>query len=112
MENMPQERLQAYKTIRMENLPGFFLVWRGSLTNITSAMSSNANNTASKKNLPIATFNAVFSMVMLNCTDRNDNSFNTYYNLIIDAGNIYLDTMILAGHFWVPQFINSDVISW
>jgi hypothetical protein len=40
--------------------------WRGSLTNITSAMSSNANNTASKKNLPIATFNAVFSMVMLN----------------------------------------------
>jgi hypothetical protein len=66
LENMPQERLQAYKTIRMENLPGFFLVWRGSLTNITSAMSSNANNTASKKNLPIATFNAVFSMVMLN----------------------------------------------
>jgi hypothetical protein len=28
--------------------------------------SSNANNTASKTNLPTATFNAVFSMVMLN----------------------------------------------
>jgi hypothetical protein len=40
--------------------------WRGSLTNITSATSPNANNTANKKNLPIATFNAVFSMVMLN----------------------------------------------
>ena len=45
-------------------------LWRGSLTNITSAemmSSSNANNTTtSKTNLPIATFNSVFNMVMLN----------------------------------------------
>jgi hypothetical protein len=43
-------------------------LWRGSLTNITSGvmMSSSVNNTTSKKNLPTATFNAVFDMVMLN----------------------------------------------
>ena len=45
-------------------------LWRGSLTNITSAemmSSSNANNTTtSETNLPIATFNSVFNMVMLN----------------------------------------------
>jgi hypothetical protein len=46
-------------------------LWRGSLTNMSSdsAMmsSSSANNTTtSQKNLPAATFNAVFNMVMLN----------------------------------------------
>ncbi len=43
-------------------------LWRGSLTNMTSAamMSSSANNTTSKKNLPTATFNTVFDMEMLN----------------------------------------------
>jgi hypothetical protein len=40
-------------------------LWKGSLTNMTSTMSS-ANNTTSKQNLPTATFNAVFDMVMLN----------------------------------------------
>jgi hypothetical protein len=47
-------------------------LWRGSLTNITSTaamMSSSSgasNTTTSKNNLPAATFNAVFDMVMLN----------------------------------------------
>jgi hypothetical protein len=45
-------------------------LWRGSLTNLTSGAammsSSSANNTTSKNNLPTATFNAVFDMVMLN----------------------------------------------
>jgi len=46
-------------------------LWRGSLTNMSSATammsSSSANNTTtSKQNLPTATFNAVFNMVMLN----------------------------------------------
>jgi hypothetical protein len=44
-------------------------LWRDSLTNMTSSaamMSSSANNTTSKTNLPTATFNSVFNMVMLN----------------------------------------------
>jgi hypothetical protein len=45
-------------------------LWRGSLTNLTSgaamSSSSSANNTTSKTNLPTATFNSVFNMVMLN----------------------------------------------
>jgi hypothetical protein len=45
-------------------------LWRGSLTNMSSAVmmsSSSANNTTtSQKNLPTATFNTVFEMVMLN----------------------------------------------
>jgi hypothetical protein len=47
-------------------------LWRGSLTNMTSGAammsSSSANNTTttSKTNLPTATFNTVFDMVMLN----------------------------------------------
>ena len=45
-------------------------LWRGSLTNMTSSAammsSSSANNTTSKTNLPTATFNSVFNMVMLN----------------------------------------------
>jgi hypothetical protein len=45
-------------------------LWRGSLTNMSSSgmmPSSGANNTTtSQKNLPTATFNAVFNMVMLN----------------------------------------------
>ncbi|MFL6403607.1 MAG: hypothetical protein ACJ71M_09040 [Nitrososphaeraceae archaeon] len=44
-------------------------LWRGSLTNMSSAgmmSSSSANNTTtSQKNLPTATFNTVFEMVML-----------------------------------------------
>jgi hypothetical protein len=40
-------------------------LWKGSLANMTSTM-SGANNTTSKQNLPTATFNAVFNMVMLN----------------------------------------------
>jgi hypothetical protein len=45
-------------------------LWRGSLTNMTSSAammsSSSANNITSKTNLPTATFNSVFNMVMLN----------------------------------------------
>ena len=47
-------------------------LWRGSLTNMTSdtammSSSSSANSTgANKNNLPTATFNSVFNMVMLN----------------------------------------------
>ena len=45
-------------------------LWRGSLTNMSSAdammSSSSANATTSQKNLPTATFNSVFNMVMLN----------------------------------------------
>jgi hypothetical protein len=46
-------------------------LWRGSLTNMTSSAammsSSSANNTTTNKtNLPTATFNSVFNMVMLN----------------------------------------------
>src|ERR671932_1335333 len=47
-------------------------LWRGSLTNMTSSAammsSSSANNTAttSKNNLPTATFDTIFDMVMLN----------------------------------------------
>ena len=55
--------------------------WRGSLTNITSAMSSsssNANNTASKKNLPTATFNAVFSMVMLKGSELHRHQISNF----------------------------------
>jgi hypothetical protein len=43
--------------------------WKGSLTNLTSPMSSSSsNNTTTDKNLPTATFNAIFNMVMLNGT--------------------------------------------
>ncbi len=44
-------------------------IWKGSLINMTSAAmmsSSSANGTTSKQNLPTATFNTVFEMVMLN----------------------------------------------
>ena len=45
-------------------------LWRGSLTNMSSSgmmpSSSASNTTTSQKNLPTATFNAVFNMVMLN----------------------------------------------
>jgi hypothetical protein len=60
--------------------------WRGSLTNITSAMSSsNANNTASKKNLPTATFNAVFNMVMLMEAQCTDIRYLTFHDLHVHA---------------------------
>src|SRR5436190_12745729 len=39
-------------------------LWKGSLTNLTSAMSSSSNTTTNK-NLPTATFNAIFDMVMV-----------------------------------------------
>ena len=46
-------------------------LWRGSLTNMSSATammssSSASNTTTSKNNLPAATFDTVFNMVMLN----------------------------------------------
>ena len=46
-------------------------LWRGSLTNLTSdtammSSPSNASNNSNKTNLPTATYNAVFNMVMLN----------------------------------------------
>jgi hypothetical protein len=44
-------------------------LWRGSLTNMSSATAmSGTSNTTSKNNLPTATFNSVFDMVMLNGT--------------------------------------------
>ncbi len=43
-------------------------LWKGSLTNLTSAMSSSSSNTTTNMNLPTATFNAIFDMVMLNGT--------------------------------------------
>jgi hypothetical protein len=58
-------------------------LWRGSLTNMTSTTammsSSNANNTtASKGNLPAATFNAVFNMVMLNGSALHEHQISNF----------------------------------
>jgi hypothetical protein len=56
-------------------------LWRGSLTNMTAAgmmSSSSANNTTSKSNLPTATFNAVFSMVMLNGTALHKHQISNF----------------------------------
>ena len=56
-------------------------LWKGSLTNMTSAAmmsSSSANNTTSKMNLPTATFNAVFNMVMLNGTALHKHQISNF----------------------------------
>ena len=51
--------------------------WKGSLTNLTSAM-SNSNNTTTNKNLPTATFNAIFNMVMLNGTALHKHEISNF----------------------------------
>jgi hypothetical protein len=56
-------------------------LWRGTLTNMTSAtaMSSNANNTTTtKNNLPTATFDAVFNMVMLNGSALHEHQISNF----------------------------------
>jgi hypothetical protein len=59
-------------------------LWRGTLTNMTStaAMSSNANNTTTttttKNNLPTATFDAVFNMVMLNGSALHEHQISDF----------------------------------
>jgi hypothetical protein len=56
-------------------------LWRGSLTNMSSAgmiSSSSANNTTSQKNLPTATFNAVFNMVMLNGSSLHKHQISNF----------------------------------
>jgi hypothetical protein len=52
--------------------------WRGSLTNLTSAMSSNSINTTTNKNLPTATFNAIFNMVLLNGTAMHKHQISNF----------------------------------
>jgi hypothetical protein len=52
--------------------------WRGSLTNLTSAMSSSSINTTTNKNLPTATFNAIFNMVMLNGTAMHKHQISNF----------------------------------
>jgi hypothetical protein len=51
--------------------------WKGSLTNLTSAMSSTINTTTNK-NLPTATFNAIFNMVMLNGTAMHKHEISNF----------------------------------
>jgi hypothetical protein len=56
--------------------------WKGSLTNLTSPMSSSSNssssNTTTNKNLPTATFNAIFNMVMLNGTAMHKHEISNF----------------------------------
>lgn len=52
--------------------------WKGSLTNLTSAMSSSSSNTTTNKNLPTATFNAIFNMVMLNGTAMHKHEISNF----------------------------------
>jgi hypothetical protein len=53
--------------------------WKGSLTNLTSAMpSSSSNNTTTNKNLPTATFNAILNMVMLNGTALHKHQISNF----------------------------------
>ena len=54
--------------------------WKGSLTNLTSSMSSNSNSntTTTNKNLPTATFNAIFNMVMLNGTALHKHQISNF----------------------------------
>jgi hypothetical protein len=54
--------------------------WKGSLTNLTSPMSSNSSssNTTTNKNLPTATFNAIFNMVMLNGTALHKHQISNF----------------------------------
>ncbi len=52
-------------------------LWKGSLTNLTSAMPSSSNTTTNK-NLPTATFNAIFDMVMLNGTAMHKHQISDF----------------------------------
>jgi hypothetical protein len=52
-------------------------LWKGSLTNMTSAMSSSSNTTTNK-NLPTATFNAIFDMVMVNGTAMHKHEISNF----------------------------------
>jgi hypothetical protein len=52
--------------------------WKGSLTNLTSPMSSSSSNTTTNKNLPTATFNAIFNMVMLNGTALHKHQISNF----------------------------------
>jgi hypothetical protein len=54
-------------------------LWRGSLTNMSSATAmSGTSNTTSKSNLPTATFNSVFDMVMLNGTALHKHQISNF----------------------------------
>jgi hypothetical protein len=54
-------------------------LWKGSLTNMSSATAmSGTSNTTSKNNLPTATFNSVFSMVMLNGTALHKHQISNF----------------------------------
>lgn len=56
--------------------------WKGSLTNLTSPMSSSSNssssNTTTNKNLPTATFDAIFNMVMVNGTAMHKHEISNF----------------------------------
>ena len=56
--------------------------WKGSLTNLTSPMSSSSSssssNTSTNRNLPTATFNAIFNMVMLNGTALHKHQISNF----------------------------------
>lgn len=55
--------------------------WKGSLTNLTSPMSSSnssISNTTTNKNLPTATFNAIFNMVMVNGTAMHKHQISNF----------------------------------
>ena len=67
-------------------------LWRGSLTNMSSSgmmpSSSGANNTTtSQKNLPTATFNAVFNMVMLNGSALHKHQISNFTLISISVPN-------------------------
>ena len=53
-------------------------LWKGSLTNLTSTMSSGSSNTTTNKNLPTATFNAIFNMVMVNGTALHKHQISNF----------------------------------
>ena len=55
--------------------------WKGSLTNLTSPMSSSnssISNTTTNKNLPTATFDAIFNMVMVNGTAMHKHQISNF----------------------------------
>ena len=55
--------------------------WKGSLTNLTSPMSSNSSsssNTTTNRNLPTATFDAILNMVMLNGTAMHKHQISNF----------------------------------
>ena len=60
--------------------------WKGSLTNLTSAMSSS-NNTTTNKNLPTATFDAIFNMVMVNGTAMHKHEISNFILTSISMPN-------------------------